>query len=130
MAHQKFWKIFHGPHKNPPAPPPTYLMYRPLPTFEPSFQILFRNSGKFPSEWKKANVVPVFKKGDKQLAKNNHPISLLPITGKIFERLFSNQIFEFFIRNKLISQNQSGFIPSDSLHKLTFSCHSQDLKIF
>ena len=23
-------KIFHGPHKNPPASPPTYLMYSPL----------------------------------------------------------------------------------------------------
>ena len=23
-------KVFHGPHKNPPALPPTYLMYSPL----------------------------------------------------------------------------------------------------
>ena len=23
-------KIFHGPHKNPPPLPPTYLMYGPL----------------------------------------------------------------------------------------------------
>ena len=68
----------------------------------------------FPSEWKKAYVVPVFKKGDKQLVKNYRPISLLPITGKIFERLLYNQIFEFFIRNDLISQNQSGFKPDDS----------------
>ena len=30
MAHQYMPKIFHGPHKNPPAPPPTYLMYGPL----------------------------------------------------------------------------------------------------
>ena len=37
MAHQKFFmahqympKIFHGPHKNPLAPPLTYLMYGPL----------------------------------------------------------------------------------------------------
>ena len=29
MAHQYMPKIFHGPHKNPPAPPPTYLMYGP-----------------------------------------------------------------------------------------------------
>ena len=31
MAHQYMTKIFHDPHKNPPAPPPpTYLMYGPL----------------------------------------------------------------------------------------------------
>ena len=27
MGHQYMPKIFHGPHKNPPVPPPTYLMY-------------------------------------------------------------------------------------------------------
>ena len=30
MAHQYMPKIFHGPHKDPLAPPPTYLMYSPL----------------------------------------------------------------------------------------------------
>ena len=30
MAHQYIRKIFHDPHKNPPAYPPTYLMYGPL----------------------------------------------------------------------------------------------------
>ena len=30
MTHQYMPKIFHGPHKNPLALPPTYLMYGPL----------------------------------------------------------------------------------------------------
>ena len=30
MAHQYMPKIFHGSHKNPLTPPPTYLMYGPL----------------------------------------------------------------------------------------------------
>ena len=29
MAHQYMPKMFHGPHKNLPALPPTYLMYGP-----------------------------------------------------------------------------------------------------
>ena len=70
-------------------------------------------SGKFPNEWKKANVVPVHKKGDKQILKNYRPISLLPIAGKIFESLLYDRVFEFFIAN-LISKNQSGFRPGDS----------------
>ena len=69
---------------------------------------------KFPTEWKKANVVPVHKKGDKQILKNCRPVSLLPICGKIFERLIYNNLFEYFIENDLISQNQSGFKPGDS----------------
>ena len=59
-------------------------------------EIIFQNclrSGKFPSEWKKANVVPTFKKGDKQCIKNYCPVSLLPVCGKVFERLlmFNNR---------------------------------------
>ena len=30
MAYQYMPKIFHGPHKNRLAPPPTYLIYGPL----------------------------------------------------------------------------------------------------
>ena len=44
-------------------------------------------SEKFSTEWKKANVVLVHKKGDKKILKNYRPISLIPIAGKIFERL-------------------------------------------
>ena len=71
-------------------------------------------SGKFPSEWKKANMVPIYKKGDKQILENYRPISLLPITGKILERLLYDTMFEFFTENNLISGNQSGFKTGDS----------------
>ena len=84
-------------------------IYKPL-------NLIFKScleTGQFLSEWRKANVVPVFKKGDKQFVNNYRPISLFPITGQIFERLLYNQMFEFFIRNDLISQNQSGFKPGD-----------------
>ena len=85
-------------------------IYKPL-------QLIFRlciENGKFPSEWKKANVVPVHKKGNKQTLENCRLVSLLPICGKIFERLIYNSLFEFFIANELISSNQSGFKPGDS----------------
>ena len=71
-------------------------------------------SGFFPSEWKKGNVVPIHKKDDKQCLKNYRPISLPPICGKIFEKLVFNEIFKSFIGNELISPNQSGFKPGDS----------------
>ena len=37
------------------------------------------------------------------------PIYLLPISGKIFERLIFNKMFEFFIVKDLIPTNQSSF---------------------
>ena len=52
--------------------------------------ILFNNSvinECFPNEWKKANIVPVHKKGDKQIIKIYRPVSILPIYSKIFEKL-------------------------------------------
>ena len=66
-------------------------------------------SGIFPTEWKMANVVPIHKRHDKQNVKNYQPVSLLPIFGKIFERLIYNKMFSFFIENDLMSSNQSGF---------------------
>ena len=60
-----------------------------------------------------ANVVPVHKKSDKQILENYRPVSLLPICGKVFERLIYNNLFEYFIQNDLISPYQSGFKPGD-----------------
>ena len=58
-------------------------------------------------------MVPFHKKVDEQILKNCQPISLLPIAGKIFERLLHDRMFQLFIENNLISKNQSGFRPGD-----------------
>ena len=79
--------------------------------------LIFRNiilTGIFPDPWKLANVIPVHRKDDKQLTKNYRPISLLPICGKLFERILFNNIYNYLISNNLITSNQSGFIPGDS----------------
>ena len=85
-------------------------IYEPLDLIFQSYM----KQGKFPTEWKKANVVPVHKKGGKQIVKNYRPVSLLPICRKIFECLIYDNLFEYFIENDLISQNQSGFKPGNS----------------
>ena len=82
-----------------------------------TLEIIFKQAlltGVFPSDWKKGNIVPVHKKIVKQNIKNYTPDSLLPIYGKIFEKLFFNKMFTFFFSNNLISPNQSGFKPGDS----------------
>ena len=64
--------------------------------------------------WKLANVTPIFKKGDKQSIKNYRPISLLPICGKMFEKIIFNNLYYYFNSNNLITKNQSGFRPGNS----------------
>ena len=58
--------------------------------------------------------MPIHKKNDRQCLKNYRPVSLLPICGKILERLIFNEMFLLFIKNVLILQNQSGFKTGDS----------------
>ena len=53
-------------------------------------------------------------KGDKQLIKNYRPISLLPICGKMFEKIIFNNLYKYINANNLITKNQSGFRPGDS----------------
>ena len=72
------------------------------------------NTGKFPSEWKKGNDVPIHKKDDKQNGKNYRSVSLIPICGKIFERLIYSVMYDFQTENDLLSPSQSGFRSSDS----------------
>ena len=79
-------------------------------------QLIFNqciDTGSFALEWKKANI-PIHKKGNKQCLKNYRPVSLVPICGKMLERLIFNEMFRFLIENNLISSNQSGFKPGDS----------------
>ena len=78
-------------------------------------------SGKSPSEWKKANVFPVHKKSNKKTSENYRPVSLLPICGKVFELLIYNRLFELFIANELFSSNQSSFTPDGSCINQLFS---------
>ena len=71
-------------------------------------------SGIYPDIWKRGNIVPVHKKDSKNNIKNYRPISLLPICGKIFEKIIYNSLFQFLKTNKLIVKSQSGFLPGDS----------------
>ena len=58
--------------------------------------MIFRNclkAGYFPTAWKKANIVPVHKKGNKQILSDYRPVSLLPICSKLFEKIIFDTIF-------------------------------------
>ena len=92
------------------------------------FQSCMRQ-GKFPTEWKKANVVPLHEKRYKQILKDYRPVSSLPICEKIFERLIYNNIFEYFIENDFISQ--TNLVLSQTLmYKSTNIYYSWNISVF
>ena len=71
-------------------------------------------SGVYQSAWKKSNLVPTHKKESRQLKKNYRPISLLPIFGKLSEKLIFDAIYNQLYDRKRLVENQSGFRPGDS----------------
>ena len=54
--------------------------------------------GHLPSDWMMANVVPIFKSGDRVLANNYRPISLTSNVVKILERLLHKLIMDLVIK--------------------------------
>ena len=50
----------------------------------------------FPNAIKRAQVSPLFKKDDAMTKSNYRPVSLLPIPSKIFEKVLSTQLSDYF----------------------------------
>ena len=76
--------------------------------------LLFENSIKdscYPDIWKRSNIIPVHKKNDKRLVNNYRPISLLPIFGKILEKIMFNRVYKIPFGRKII-KSQSIWIST------------------
>ena len=52
-------------------------------------------------------VTPIFKKCDKQLIEHYRPISLLPLCGKIFEKIIFNNFYKNLTTHHLITKNMA-----------------------
>ena len=74
--------------------------------------VLFNKSlalGEVPSDWKRANVTPIFKKGDKSQPGNYRPISLTSVVGKLMETIIRDSIVKFLEDNDIMNDSQHGF---------------------
>ena len=65
--------------------------------------------GKLPKDWTAANIVPIFKKGDKTNPRNYRPVSLTSIICKMLERIINHKFVDYFNVNNIIVGNQHGF---------------------
>ena len=65
--------------------------------------------GVFPKELKIAKVMPIYKSGDCMTITNNSPVSVSPVSSKVFERIMYNRIFSCLNSFNLLYKYQFGF---------------------
>ena len=74
--------------------------------------MLFEKSlreGRVPEDGRRANVVPIYKAGDRGKAKNYRPVSLTCQLCKVFERLVRDELVEHLESKGLLRETQHGF---------------------
>ncbi|CAM4632151.1 unnamed protein product [Lepidochelys olivacea] len=96
---------------------PDVLHPRVLKELADVIAIIFENSWRsreVPDDWKKANVVPIFKKGKEEDPGNYRPVSLTSIPGKIMEGVLKESILKLLEERKVIRNSQHGFTKGKS----------------
>ena len=63
----------------------------------------------FPDAWKEALIIPIPKSGDLAKVQNYRPISLLPLPGKLLEKLVHKQLSDHLEDIVFLTNNQHGF---------------------
>ena len=71
-------------------------------------------SGEIPKDWLDANVVPLHKKGRRDMADNYRPVSLTCIASKIIEHIIYSSVANHLESNKILTPSQHGFRPGHS----------------
>ena len=108
-------KLLQGlnPHKAPGPDGVGPLVLRELrESIGPILHTIFTRSlesGQVPEDWRKANVVPIFKKGCKNSPVNYRPVSLTCICSKLMEHIMVSQINKHLQLNDILVSNQHGF---------------------
>ena len=69
--------------------------------------MLFNNTvseGIFPECFKTAKIIPIFKSGDSNSTVNYRPVSMLPFSSKIFEKLMCARLDSYLKSNNIYVQ--------------------------
>ncbi|KAI8495028.1 hypothetical protein Bbelb_270140 [Branchiostoma belcheri] len=66
-------------------------------------------TGEVPSDWKTAQITPIYKSGNRTNVANYRPVSVLSVTSKVMEKLVAKQVSCYMSKNNLLTVYQSGF---------------------
>ena len=72
------------------------------------------NTRVVPADWKTANVVPIFKKGDRSKPANYRPVSLTSVVSKMLEHIVVSNIMRHLDSHNILNENQHGFRQKSS----------------
>ena len=67
------------------------------------------DSGSLPTEWTKANVTPIYKKGNKNQAENYRPVSLTCVACKVLEHIICSHMHKHLEQHDILTSLQHGF---------------------
>ena len=102
-----------NPHKaSGPDGIPARLLKETAEEIAPAITLLYQaslNQGRVPSAWKKALIVPIFKKGSRSSPANYRPISLTAILSKLCEHVVHSAIINHLEAQEILSDAQHGF---------------------
>ena len=84
---------------------------------------LFENA-EYPEIWGQGYIVPIFKGGDPQLAKNYRGITLNNILAKIYSQILLNRLTAWTEKHEKISKCQFGYQKGKSTTDCIFILHS------
>lgn len=85
------------------------------------FEVSYR-TGKLPSSWLKAIVVPIFKKGSPYSVENYRPISLCCVTCKLMESIINKSLMDYLKINHILKKQQFGFQKDKSCTLQLLKC--------
>ena len=84
--------------------------------------------GIVPSEWKKANITHIFKKGWKNNSEHYRIVSLTSVVCKLLDTLIRCNMVEFLVEYQLINTSQNGFLKAKSL-KANLLCLLEEITV-
>ena len=79
--------------------------------------------GRFPTQWATGTITPIPKCGDSKLVSNWRPIALVPLPGKVMERLIHKRLLEIILELNILAETQFGFIPGRSTSQAVFKLY-------
>jgi len=78
----------------------------------------------YPEAWSKGVIVPIYKKGDKNIPANYRGITLVNVIGKIFSLILRNRINKWCEKEHIFNESQYGFRDERSTSDAIFLLHA------